>query len=142
MMNPSDWKLFKTTFTAILPKLNCTFVPNSNLPECLLPSTCADAAIGVDSITFTIGPGKQQLKLAISSLFRDSTDFDSKAKNTNCYLAMSENYDNPVTTTLVLGSIFFEQYYVVFDMTPPVSSTIAPNQIGFGPINPRNVLGD
>ena len=55
---------------------------------------------------------------------------------------MSENYDNPVTTTLVLGSIFFEQYYVVFDMTPPVSSNIVPNQIGFGPINPRNVLGD
>ena len=114
----------------------------SNLPECFLPTTCGESLFDAQTIDFYIGPGKQKLSLTIKSLFRDSTDFDSKATNTNCYLAMSENVDNPVTTTLVLGSIFFEQYYVVFDMTPPISSSILPNQIGFGPINPRNVLGD
>lgn len=43
---------------------------------------------------------------------------------------------------MILGTIFFENYYVVFDMTPAVGDSLATNQIGYGPINPRNVLGD
>jgi len=34
------------------------------------------------------------------------------------------------------------KYYVVFDMTPTATDSMANNQIGYGKINPRNVLGD
>lgn len=43
---------------------------------------------------------------------------------------------------MILGNIFFENYYVVFDMTEAATDSQAMYRIGYGPINPRNVIGD
>jgi len=56
---------------------------------------------------------------------------------------MGNNKLNELITTIVLGNIFLENYYVVFDLsTIAGDDPFALPQIGFGTINPRNVLGD
>lgn len=53
-----------------------------------------------------------------------------------------EDIEDTTDLSWVLGSVFLENYYVVFDMTPTIGNSIGTNQIGYGPINTRNVLGD
>jgi hypothetical protein len=54
----------------------------------------------------------------MASLFKDGILLDPNTTTTNCYAAFRANTVNALTTTIVLGNVFFENYYVVFDSTP------------------------
>jgi hypothetical protein len=54
----------------------------------------------------------------MANLFKDGILLDPNTTTTNCYAGFRVNTMNKLTTTVVLGNIFFENYYVVFDNTP------------------------
>ena len=77
--------------------------------------------------------------MEFKDIFLDLSTLDPSTDKKWCMAPFIENTDNP-TLTWTLGSVFLENYYVVFDMTPTLVGN-GVNQIGYGPINPKNVIG-
>jgi len=84
--------------------------------------------------------------MKLENIFIDSDkldpDWSDKTGHKYCMAPFVENKENPTDLTWTLGSVFLENYYVVFDMSADLYNSTAVNQIAYGPINPRNVLGD
>jgi hypothetical protein len=58
------------------------------------------------------------MQLLGSDIFIDSKKLDPNSTTDYCYAPFAEDKENPHDLTWVLGSVFLENYYVVFDMTP------------------------
>jgi hypothetical protein len=143
MMSPHDWKNLKLTLYGLDSLLKCEVSSNPLLPECYFPTACSATKGKAVNIKINLGSAGDPISFDMyTDLLKDSEEFDPKTKNGNCYLAIGENNVNPITTTIVIGSVFFEKYYVVFDSSETVNNALGTNNIGYGPINPRNVLGD
>jgi len=107
---------------------------------------CSEVSFGTNHLSIHLGGDTADttdpILLSFKNLFKDGIILDPLSTNKYCYAAFGSNKLNIVSTSLILGNIYFESYYTVFDMSATVGDNYAKNKIGYGKINPRNVLGD
>lgn len=145
LMNPNDWKKLQASVKAKYPNLVCAPSSDFRYPDCYFKDPCSTTQFNNHTLSLVLAaedPPLEPISFQMSDIFVDSTRLDPNTTNKYCYLAAGNNTDNPVTLTMVLGTVALENYYVVFDMTPTQGDSLATNRVGYGKINPRNVLGD